>query len=179
VSLLLPSHLRVRCANAFACIVVLCAALFVAACTTPGKGGDPNVSSWNTLWPTSPDHAYWGTWQSPAADAWLRIDSTGEGLLFRPAAEPETGWVRTQLRVVPSQWGGGWDFVTETGARYRLRGAGDDWIAVSGPAGEQRYARGSLPADVAAAAPYRPPSAEDSRLEFNTDEDWFQSIWPF
>lgn len=155
----------------------LAAALIVAGCASLGKGGDPNVSAWHATWPTPPDHAYWGTWQS--SDTWLQIESSGEGALFRAAGEPEPGWIRVPLRVVPARWGGGWDFVAKSGARYRLRGAGDDWIDVSGPAGEQRYARGSLPADVAAAAPYRPVSAEDSRPEFNTDEDWAQSIWPF
>ena len=89
------------------------------------------------------------------------------------------GWVKTPLRVVPSQWGGGWDFVTEAGARYRLRGAGEDWIAVSGPGGEQRYARAALPEEAWAAAPYQPPSAPDGRPEFNTDESFVDSWWPF
>ncbi len=158
--------------------VLLAAVLLVAACATPGRDGDPSTSSWSVLWPTSPDHAYWGTWQSPAADAWLEIDSNGEGWLFRTAAEPETGWTRTPLRVVPAQWGGGWDLVTEAGARYRLRGAGDDWIAVSGPAGEQRYGRAALPAEVGSAAPRRPATTGD-RPEFNTDEEWINSLWPF
>lgn len=156
---------------------VLAAALLVAACATPGKAGDPNVSSWNVLWPIPPDHAYWGTWQSPAADTWLEIDSNGEGSLFRPAVAPETGWTRMQLRVVQAQWGG-WDVVTESGARYRLRGAGENWIAVSGPGGEQRFARAGLPAEVGAATPYR-QTAGDERPEFNTDEEWIDSWLPF
>ena len=155
----------------------LAAALIVAGCASLGKGGDPNVSAWNATWPTPPDHAYWGTWQS--SDAWLQIESSGEGALFRAEREPESGWVRVPLRVVPAQWGGGSDFVTESGARYRLRGAGDDWIDVSGPGGEQRYARAALPAEVWSAAPYRPPSAQDSPSEFNTDESFVDSWWPF
>lgn len=155
-------------------------ALFaVAACAALEKGGNPNVSAWHAIWPTPPDHAYWGTWQAPAGDAWLEIDSNGEGALFRAGSEQESGWIRTPLRVVPSQWGGGWDFVTESGARYRLRGAGDDWIAVSGPGGAQRYVRAALPAEVWAAAPYRPPSAQNTPPEFNTDESWADSWWPF
>lgn len=151
----------------------------VAACATLDKGGDPNVSAWNTTWPTAPDHAYWGTWESPSAGTWLQIDANGEGAFFRAAREPDSGWIRTPLRVVPSQWGGGWDFVTESGAHYRLRGTGDDWIAVSGPGGERRYVRAALPPEVGAAAPYRAPSAPDARPEFNTDEDWADSWWPF
>jgi hypothetical protein len=161
------------------CVAVLTAALVLAACAAPTRVGDPNISPWNTLWPTAPDHAYWGTWQSPAADAWLQIDSNGEGGLFRPTSEPEAGWVRTPLRVVPSQWGSGWDFVTEAGVRYRLRGAGDDWITVSGPGGEQRYSRAVMPADVAAAPPFQPASLQGAGHEFNTDEDWADSWWPF
>jgi hypothetical protein len=156
----------------------LAVTLLVAACSSISKGGDPQISSWNAVWPTAPDHAYWGTWKSPSADAWLQIESTGEGALFREAGEP-AGWVRTQLRVVPSQWRGGWDFVTEAGTRYRLRGTGDDWIAVSGPGGEQRYARATLPAEVSAATPYRPSSADEGQAAFNTDENWADSWWPF
>jgi hypothetical protein len=156
----------------------LAALLLVAACGSLGKGGDPHISGWHATWPTAPDHAYWGTWKSGSADVWLQIQSTGEGVLFREAGEPP-GWVKTPLRVVPSQWGGGWDFVTEAGARYRLRGASEDWIAVSGPGGEQRYARAALPEEAWAAAPYQPPSAPDGRPEFNTDESFVDSWWPF
>jgi hypothetical protein len=150
--------------------------LLIAACGSLGKGGDPHVSAWNSQWPTAPDHAYWGTWQSESDADWLQIDANGEGNLFREEKEPP-GWVKTPLRVVPSQWGGGSDFVTESGARYRLRGAGDDWIAVSGPGGERRYLRAALPEDVLAATSYRPPSTPDAQPAFNTDEeiDW----WPF
>jgi hypothetical protein len=158
--------------------VWLAVTMLVAACGSISKGGDPQISSWNAVWPTAPDHAYWGAWKSPSADAWLQIESTGEGALFREAGEP-AGWVRTPLRGVPSQWGGGWDFVTEAGNRYRLRGAGDDWIAVSGPGGEQRYARATLPEEVWAAAPYRPRSAVEGQAEFDTDESWVDSWWPF
>ena len=161
----------------FSRAVWLAVTALLVACGSLGKGGDPQVSSWNAVWPTAPDHSYWGAWKSNSADTWLQIESTGEGALFRAAGDPAS-WVRTPLRVVPSQWGGGWDFVTEAGARYRLRGAGEDWIAVSGPGGEQRYVRAALPEEVAAAAPYRPRSAEDTAPAFTTDEEsnWW---WPF
>jgi hypothetical protein len=158
---------------------LLAATLLAAACATLGKGGDANVSAWNAVWPTPPDHAYWGTWQSPAADSWLQIESNGEGAVFRAAGEPEAGWIRTPLRVVPAQWSGGWDFVTESGVRYRLRAAGEGWIAVSGPGGEQQYTRAALPPEVWAAAPYRPPSAQGGPPEFDTEENWVDSWWPF
>lgn len=155
----------------------LAVTFLVAACGSIGKGGDPNISSWNAVWPTAPDHAYWGTWQSPSAETWLQIDATGEGALFGATGEP-AGWVKTPLRVVRARWGDGWDFVTESGARYRLRGAGEDWIAVSGPGGEERYARAPLPEEASGAVPYRPRSAPDAQPEFNTDEEsnWW---WPF
>jgi hypothetical protein len=157
--------------------VWLAAALFVAACGSISKGGDPLVSSWHAVWPTPPDHAYWGTWKSESDDVWFQIEGTGEGNVYRQEGEP-AGWVRTPLRVVKPQWGEGWDIVTESGVRYRLRGAGDDWIAVTGPGGERRFARAALSEEVLAASLYRPPSSEDPKPAFTTEEesDWW---WPF
>lgn len=157
--------------------VWLAAALFVAACGSISKGGDPLVSSWHAVWPTPPDHAYWGTWKSESDDVWFQIEGTGEGNVYRQEGEP-AGWVRTPLRVVKPQWGEGWDIVTESGVRYRLRGAGDDWIAVTGRGGERRFVRAALPEEVLAASLYRPPSSEDPKPAFTTEEesDWW---WPF
>ena len=161
--------LRVRAAAAL---------LLVAACGAVPRHGDPSVSAWNAVWPTPPDHAYWGTWKSGADEVWLQIESTGEGNLFRDKGAP-AGWVKTPLRVVRQQWGAGWDFVTESGARYRLRGTGEDWIVVAGPGGERRFMRAALPEEVLAATAYRPPSAQDARPEFTTGESWVDSWWPF
>jgi hypothetical protein len=150
-------------------------ALLGAACgSTPGN---PREVRWNTLWPTPPDPAYWGTWKSGADDGWLQIEGSGEGFLFR--SEPkEPRWVKTPLRVVKPTWGSGWDLVTQTGARYRVQSSADGWIAVSGPDGEQRYERAALPEEVAAAAPFQETETGTAAPAFSTDEesDWW---WPF
>ena len=150
--------------------------LLATACGTVSKGGDPQQGSWNTLWPTPPDPVYWGTWKSASGESWLGIDSSGEGYLYREEAK-ESGWVRTPLRVVKPQWGSGWDLVTEAGPRYRMQGAGENWISVSGPAAEGRYERAALPDDVAAAVSHRQREGA-SVPAFSTDEDsaWW---WPF
>jgi hypothetical protein len=36
-----------------------------------------------------------------------------------------------------------------------------------------------MPADVAAAPPFQPASLQGAGHEFNTDEDWADSWWPF
>jgi hypothetical protein len=155
----------------------LATALFSAACGSISPGGDPREVPWNTLWPTPPDPAYWGTWKSGSEDRWLQIEGSGEGFLYRDDNK-ESQWVKTPLRVVRPTWGSGWDLVTEPGAHYRAQSSGDNWIAVSGPGGEQRFERAALPEEVAAAAPFRQRESGGTPPAFTTDEesDWW---WPF
>jgi hypothetical protein len=150
--------------------------LLLAACGSISKGGDPQQGSWNTLWPTAPDPAYWGAWKSDANGSWLGINSSGEGYLYRDEGK-ESGWVRTPLRVVKPRWGSGWDLVTEAGARYRMQGETENAILVSGPGVDGRFERAALPDEVAAAAP-RQQVEGAPKPAFSTDEDnaWW---WPF
>ena len=150
--------------------------LFVAACGSITQGGSPQRVTWNTLWPTPPEPAYWGTWKSATDTSWLGIESSGEGYLYRDDGKG-SGWVKTPLRVVKPPWGSGWGLVTETGARYRMQGASDDWMTISGPGEDGRYERAPLPEEVAAAVPFRQLEGAATPA-FTTDEDsaWW---WPF
>jgi hypothetical protein len=151
--------------------------LLVAACGNISKGGDPQESRWNMLWPTPPEAAYWGTWKSANDGSWLGIDSAGEGYFYRDGGK-ENGWVKIPLRVVKPRWGSGWDLVTEAGARYRMPAAGpENRIAVTGPGEDGRFERAALPDEVAA-APLYPRTEGAPAATFSTDDDG-ASWWPF
>ena len=162
--------------NAWLRTLFLAVTLCVAACSSTPASINPREMSWNTVWPTPPDHAYWGTWKSGSEHSWLQIDGSGEGFIFRDDGK-EAQWIKTPLRVVKPTWGSGWGLLTEAGAKYRMESAGDG-IAVSGPDGEQRYQRAALPEDVATATLFRQsePGAVPPTFETDEESDWW---WPF